>query len=200
MGKERNEINFNQYPLRKALAVTYHYIYTFKWPCIYYMKYITFFAVVIIFMACNQPAGKEEVLQRRIDSLQQKLADTYKPGFGEFMSNIQVHHAKLWFAGQHQNWKLADFEIHEIMEALDDIQQYQSERKESKEISMLTPALVSINKAIEQKDPALFKNSFILLTNSCNDCHRSVDFGFNVVKIPETPPFSNQSFEMQKEP
>ena len=35
------------------------------------------------------------------------------PGFEEFMSNIQAHHAKLWFAGQNHNWKLADFEIHE---------------------------------------------------------------------------------------
>lgn len=164
------------------------------------MKHITLFTVVITFIACNQQAGKEELLQKRIDSLQQKLADTYRPGFGEFMSNIQVHHAKLWFAGQNQNWKLADFEIHEIMEALDDIQQYQGERKESKEIGMLTPALDSVNKAIEQKDIASFNNSFILLTNTCNDCHRAADFEFNVVKIPETPPFNNQSFEVQKKP
>ena len=37
------------------------------------------------------------------------------------MSGIQVHHEKLWFAGTAKNWRLADFEIHEIMEAVDDI-------------------------------------------------------------------------------
>jgi len=46
------------------------------------------------------------------------------------MSGVQAHHSKLWSAGQNQNWKLADFEIHEIMEAIDNIQKYQSERKE----------------------------------------------------------------------
>jgi len=49
---------------------------------------------------------------------------SYKPGFGEFMGGIQVHHEKLWFAGTNQNWKLAGFEIHEIKESMDDIRKY----------------------------------------------------------------------------
>ncbi|MBO9531092.1 MAG: hypothetical protein J7514_15265, partial [Acinetobacter oleivorans] len=70
-------------------------------------------------------------MQNRIDSLQSQLEHSYKPGFGDFMGRIQVHHNKLWFAGQNQNWKLADFEIHEISEAVSDIQKYQAHRKES---------------------------------------------------------------------
>ncbi|MEO6833090.1 MAG: hypothetical protein ABI378_11270, partial [Chitinophagaceae bacterium] len=66
--------------------------------------------------ACNQQNNQTQGLQNQIDSLNKKLADTYKPGFGEFMSGIQVHHNKLWFAGKNQNWALADFEIHEILE------------------------------------------------------------------------------------
>lgn len=66
----------------------------------------------ISLFACNQQTDNTQVLQNRIDSLEQKLANTYKPGFGEFMSGIQAHHSKLWFAGQNENWKLADFEVH----------------------------------------------------------------------------------------
>jgi len=81
--------------------------------------------------------------------LEIKLANTYKPGFGEFMNGIQAHHSKLWFAGQNDNWKLAGFEVHEIMEAIEDIQKFQTERKESQMIGMINPALDSINNAIQ---------------------------------------------------
>ena len=110
------------------------------------------------------------------------------------MSSIQVHHAKLWFAGKNKNWALADFEIHEIMESLDDIKKYETERKESPMVSMLGPALDSVNAAIAKQDTMQFKNSYVLLTNTCNNCHRAVKFEFNVFKIPDAPPFSNQVF------
>jgi hypothetical protein len=159
----------------------------------------TFFAILTLgLFACNQPSDKTELLQNRIDSLESKLANTYKPGFGEFMSSVQIHHAKLWFAGQNENWKLADFEMHEIKEAIDAIQKYQSEREESKNIEMINPALDSVDVAIQQKNPSLFKSSYTLLTNTCNNCHRTVNFEFNVVKIPETPPFSNQDFKQRE--
>ena len=87
-------------------------------------------------ISCNKQTDKTDTLEKRVDSLEVKLSETYKPGFGEFMSNIQAHHAKLWFAGLNQNWKLADFELHEIMENVDDIQKYETERIEIKMIVM----------------------------------------------------------------
>ena len=50
--------------------------------------------------------------------------------------------------------------------------------------------------AIAKKDVALFKRSFIFLTNTCNNCHQSVNYDFNKIKIPNTPPFSNQVFKI----
>ena len=87
-------------------------------------KLLTLIGIVglVVFGACNSSGGSNgdmAILQGRIDSLQHKLDDVYKPGLGEFMSGIQVHHAKLWFAGSAGNWKLADFEIGEITEALE---------------------------------------------------------------------------------
>jgi len=162
------------------------------------IRFLLISLLSIFLFACNQQTNNNQVLQNRIDSLEQKLADTYKPGFGEFMSGIQAHHSKLWFAGQNENWKLADFEVHEIMEAIEDIQKFQTERKESQMIGMINPALDSINNAIKQQNPSLFKSSYTLLTNTCNNCHRAADFEFNVVKIPDTQPFSNQDFKISK--
>ena len=152
-------------------------------------------AVWLLTISCKQPGNTNAALQSRIDSLEKKLTTTYKPGFGEFMSSIQVHHAKLWFAGKNKNWELADFEIHEIGETLDAIKEYQNEREESKKIDMLKPALDAVNDAIQKKDSSLFNSSYLLLTSTCNNCHKAVNFGFNVVKVPDTAPFSNQAFK-----
>lgn len=149
----------------------------------------------LLAISCKQPGNSNAALQSRIDSLEIKLATTYKPGFGEFMSSIQAHHAKLWFAGKNQNWELADFEMHEIGETLDAIKEYQNAREESKKVDMLKPSLDAVNDAIQKKESSLFNSSYLLLTSTCNDCHKAVNFGFNIVKVPETPPFSNQAFK-----
>ena len=160
------------------------------------MKFILISVLVLILAACYNKADNTTELQRRIESLENNLKESYKPGFGEFMSSIQSHHAKLWFAGQNKNWKLADFEIHEIMEAIDNIQKFETDRKESQKISMIMPAIDSVNYAIKNQDASLFNRTYTILTNTCNNCHKSNEFEFNVVKIPEVSSFSNQDFRL----
>lgn len=121
----------------------------------------------------------------------------YSPGLGEFMTGIQVHHAKLWFAGTNENWELADFEMHEIGELVDDIRRFNADREEIKSIGMINGPLDSVSNAINQKTLTGFKTSFLLLTKTCNDCHKNTAHGFNVVKVPDQPPFSNQEFKPQ---
>jgi hypothetical protein len=151
---------------------------------------------LLAILSCNQKTGTKE-LQIRIDSLEKKLQNSYRPGLGEFMSGIQVHHAKLWFAGENQNWELADFELHEIMETLDDIKTFNMDRPEIRSLTMIYSPLDSLNKSVQQKNFLSFKSNFVLLTNTCNNCHRDTEHGFNVVKIPDTPPVSNQDFKRQ---
>jgi hypothetical protein len=159
----------------------------------------TAFMVVLLLSACQQQENDSHHLQVQIDSLQKKLDNTYKPGLGEFMSDIQVHHAKLWFAGQAGNWNLADFETKEIREAIDNIQSYCSDRPEVVSLPMIKAPLDSIDAAVQKKSSVQFKNAFILLTNTCNNCHRATKHAFNVIQIPGTPPFTNQVFQNQPE-
>lgn len=163
------------------------------------MRNIHLLFFVTILFSCNNSTDKTQALQNRIDSLENKLAQTYKPGLGEFMSSIQVHHAKLYFAGENQNWQLANFEAGEIKEALEGIRAYCSDRPEVQKIDMINPAIDSISNAISTKNPLLFKGSFILLTTTCNNCHQATRHAFNVIKIPDNPPFSNQDFKPHTE-
>ena len=163
------------------------------------MKQLIFLMVVAGLLSCHhQPDKAQILLQNRIDSLEIKLADTYRPGFGEFMGNIQAHHAKLWFAGQNHNWKLADFEIHEIMEGIEGIKTYETDRKETESIRMIEPALDSVEQAIKQENIEQFNQSYSYLTNTCVNCHQDNQYEFIQIKIPEQQYFSNQEFAVKE--
>jgi len=159
------------------------------------MKSLALIPFFLLLTACNGHSDYSSGLQAQVDSLQNKLNNSYKPGLGEFMSGIQVHHAKLWFAGINSNWKLADFEINEIKESVDDIQKFNTDRPEVKSIGMINLAIEGISEAIKKQDAQLFKRNFGVLTNTCNNCHNATDHGFNVIVIPTTPPVSNQQFK-----
>jgi hypothetical protein len=157
----------------------------------------TFLAIIVVvcmFISCDSKTDNE-FLQLQIDSLQDKIDNTYRPGLGEFMMAIQLHHAKLWFAGQNQNWPLADYEINEIKETLEDVPKYCGDEEGVKSIGMIDAPLDSIIHAIQQKNILQFKNSYILLTNTCNGCHKAAEHGFNVITIPTSLPVTNQNFK-----
>jgi hypothetical protein len=162
------------------------------------MKLVFFLSSLVLFASCSQQSNDNQRLQTQIDSLKQRLNTTYRPGLGEFMLGIQEHHAKLWFAGTNQNWALADFEVHEIGETLDDIKEYCSDRPEVKSIGMIDPAINSINAAIKKKDVDAFKKGFVELTANCNTCHKDNQHGFNVIIIPSALPVTNQDFKAAK--
>jgi hypothetical protein len=48
----------------------------------------------------------------------QPAKEPYAPGLGQFMTAMQLRHAKLWFAGKTNNWDLAAYEIDEIKEGM----------------------------------------------------------------------------------
>ncbi len=156
---------------------------------------LSLFLLTLVIASCSDQGNNTQQLQARIDSLQQRLNNSYKPGLGEFMLGIQEHHAKLWFAGINKNWALADFEVHEIGETVDDIKQYCTDRPEIKSIGTIDPGIAAINNAIKQKDVDQFKKGFVELTNNCNTCHRNNQHGFNVIIIPAGLPFDNQNFK-----
>ena len=149
---------------------------------------------MIIVVSCSNNNEQVQALQSRVDSLQNRLNQTYSAGFGEMMTNIQIHHDKLWFAGKNQNWDLANYEINELKETFDDIQKYQKARSESAMVPMITPAIDSVSTTISKKNLLEFENSFKYLTNTCNDCHLATGHEYNVIVIPQTPPFTNQQF------
>lgn len=162
------------------------------------MRFLIIILVVALAMTslpfCQHPANSNPDIRSKPDSMKKREEHAYRPGLGEFMSSIQVHHAKLWFAGINRNWPLADFEIHEIREAIDDIREYNQDRPEIGQLPMIEPVIDTVLRSIQLKDEKLFRQTFTSLTATCNGCHQATEHGFNVVIIPTQPPYSNQDF------
>ena len=128
------------------------------------------------------------------------LAQGYTPGLGEFMSAIQMRHAKLWFAGKGKNWQLASYELDELKEAFEDAAKYQPEFKGKPIAKIITPMtaepVAQLEKAIEAKDSVRFVRAYDTLSHACSACHQATDHGFISIQRPSFPPLTNQRFEL----
>lgn len=148
-----------------------------------------------LMVGCGQSGSENAHLQARIDSLQNKLDSIYTPGTGVFMNTIvQPHHLKLWFAGQNKNWALAEYERQELMGGFEKIQKYHKNKPEGTAVAMIFPAMDAVEKAIRDKDAVAFKRNFVMLTNTCNTCHKALKYEFNVIKVPTANSFGDQGF------
>ena len=128
----------------------------------------------------------------------------YVPGLGEIMTAVQMRHAKLAIAGAAGNWALADYELDELDEGLDDALTYHPTHKDIKQpLTELVPSFMKapiegLREAVKDKDAAKFNTAFDGLSSGCNGCHQATEFGFNVVTRPSVAPMPNQQFEPAK--
>jgi hypothetical protein len=131
--------------------------------------------------------------------------ETFKPGLGEIMSLTAMRHAKLWFAGQAENWALAAYELDELKEGFEDAETFHPTHKHLKNAPMksliaatMENPVAALDKAIAAKNLIEFNKHYDQLTAGCNACHQMADFGFNVnvVTRPNFNPFANQNFSV----
>jgi hypothetical protein len=131
----------------------------------------------------------------------QPAEPAFTPGLGEIMTLTQMRHSKLWFAGQSQNWPLAEYELDEINEGLEDAARFHPTHKDAELpipqlIDKIMKAPLShLGEAVEAKDQERFAKAFDELTEACNSCHQATKFGFNVVTRPASNPYTNQVFQ-----
>lgn len=125
---------------------------------------------------------------------------SYAPGLGEIMTFTQMRHAKLWMAGEAGNWELAGYETDELEEGFHDAVTYHPTHKDAPQpLAEVLPAMIdapiaALRAAVAARDKAGFEAAFDSLTTGCNNCHRTMKFGFNVVQRPTADAFPNQNF------
>ena len=134
-------------------------------------------------------------LRRQVDTLKQQV-----PGLGEFMSTIQLHIAKLWFAAEASNWELSSFELNELAEAIDGSRALHIVRNKVDISNVLQSVqntqLELLHHSIESNNHKSFIEAYNQTLDVCNGCHRSAGYGFIHVIIPTSQPVTNQRWKM----
>jgi hypothetical protein len=125
----------------------------------------------------------------RMDEMEQR----YRPGLHTLMQQVQVRHAQLWFAGEAGNTELAEYQVHELEELIENIAELHPEYDDMPIAQlleqMLAPALEDVELAVRGAQD--FATAFDRLTQQCNACHTATDRRALVIQRPRTPPLDN---------
>lgn len=146
--------------------------------------------------------GEQASLQ---DSLKRVEADLKSvkdlaPGLGEYMTTIQLHAGKLWFAAKASNWELADYELDELKETMEAAKGLNVEKNGVKISgvldSVLQTQIAQLAQSIEHKSEREFLKSYDETLSACNGCHAESGHKFIQIVRPTAPPVTNQKWEM----
>jgi hypothetical protein len=128
--------------------------------------------------------------------------EQHGPNLIDLMMTIQTHHAKLWYAGNARNWELADYQVDELKEALEDtsklIPDYKGVPVRAMIDNLAMLPIKDVESAIKAQDRAKFMVAYDRLTTACNSCHEGSKRGFIVIQRPAGAAFPNQSFAPRK--
>jgi hypothetical protein len=137
------------------------------------------------------PRSDEAASEARVRDMEER----FTPGLHTLMVELAMRHASLWFAGDAENWELADYMMHELEEVAERIVELHPDYEDipvgSLFAQMATPAIEDAERAIEATDRDAFVAAFDRLTTSCNACHAASNRTAIVIQRPTTPPLTN---------
>src|SRR5215472_4271349 len=167
-----------------------------------------FFLIVRVTSLGNEVQAIRDKNNREIAALQDSLKHTQAelvtakeslPGLGEYMSTIQLHTGKLWFAVKASNWELANYELDELKETMDAPNALNTEKNGVKISGVLDSVLqtqvAQLAESMKRKSPAEFQKSYDETLSACNGCHTEAGYKFIHIVRPNAPPVTNQKWE-----
>jgi hypothetical protein len=141
-------------------------------------------------------------LQESLKRVQAELATAKElsPGLGEYMTTIQLHAAKLWFAAKASNWELAAYELHELEETMEAVTKLNVEKNGVKISNVMDAVLKTqinqLEESIKSKNYSAFQKSYDETLSACNGCHTESGHKFIQIVRPSAPPVTNQKWEI----
>lgn len=118
------------------------------------------------------------------------------PGLGEYMTTIQLHAGKLWFAAKATNWELAQYELDELKETMEATKGLNAEKGGVKISNVLDAVLqtqvAQLAESIKRRSPTEFQKSYDETLSACNGCHTESGHKFIRIVRPSAPPVTNQ--------
>ena len=160
--------------------------------------------VVVLLFKVNSLESKVRSLSEPNAAALTPLQDSLKrvqalaPGLGEYMTTLQLHAGKLWFAVKAANWELAQYELDELKETMEAAKGLNAEKGGVK-ISNVLDAVVQtqvaqLAESIKRKSPTEFQKSYDETLSACNGCHTESGHKFIRIIRPAVPPVTNQQW------
>lgn len=135
-------------------------------------------------------------LRAVVDSLRQQ-----SPGLGEYMTTMQLHAAKLWFAVKESNWDLASYEAGELDETMDGAAALHVFKNNVNIAGVLQSVqqtqILSLKHSLDAKDRKHFSVAYKQTLEACNGCHTSAGYKFISIIPPTREPVANQKWSKQ---
>jgi len=138
-----------------------------------------------------KPALDLESLAAKVKTIEGKL-----PSQSHTMADVSYHFGNLWFAGQHENWDLAEFYWSETDSHLNWAVRVIPVRKDNagnnvnlKDIltGFEHGPLKQLHQAITTHDKAAFDADYRVCLETCYDCHKAADKPYLRPQIPTHP-------------
>jgi hypothetical protein len=149
----------------------------------------------------NRPnTGGLVALQDSLKRTQADLASIKElaPGLGEYMTTIQLHSGKLWFAAKATNWELAEYELDELKETMETAKALNAEKNGVKISNVLDSVLqtqvAQLAESVKRKSSGEFQKSYDEMLSACNGCHTEAGYKFIHIIRPSAPPVTNQQW------
>ncbi len=126
---------------------------------------------------------------------QNEALRTLIPSQSHAMMDVAYHFTNLWFAGQHQDWPLAQFYFNEarshIQWAIRLVPVRKTSAGELKLADMFAAfdgaQLTVLNKAIAGKDRKTFNSAYRDALAGCNGCHTAAEKPYLRIVVPDQP-------------
>lgn len=148
-----------------------------------------------IVCACSFTCGQPTIATADAD-------DSHPVELAPLMGELQRLTHKLSLSIAHSNYRLAEFYLHECLEALEEIKE-EGPQYEGFSVALLidqisTPKYENLKKALagdpKTVDKESLKTTFADLIDSCNECHQATQHGFiKITDFSSSNPF-NQDF------
>jgi len=110
-----------------------------------------------------------------------------QPGLGTIMIEFGHRFYIAYYAAKASNWKLAEYQIHELVEAQEVAEATRPKYTEAlKEFEH--GALAELQKAIKAKEWKLFDEKYTQTIDACNACHKSTGHSYIQYRLPKEAP------------
>src|SRR5262245_37026167 len=118
------------------------------------------------------------------------------PDQAHAMSDVGAHYTNLWYAGQNENWPLAQFFLDETKSHLRWAVRIIPKRKdaEGREIDLQgiltgleTSTFKDLDAAIKEKSRTKFEATYKVQLEGCMSCHKASNKPYLRLRLPEKP-------------